>query len=97
MITGIPQADSVLVNGKGRFPGGPNVDLTVVNVQCGKRYRFRVISTACEANFVFSIDNHNLTIIEVEGVATRPHVVNSIQLLSGMGPYFRQFRLKFDK
>ncbi len=28
---------STLINGKGRYPGGPNVDLAVVNVTKGKR------------------------------------------------------------
>ncbi|KXN87826.1 Laccase-2 [Leucoagaricus sp. SymC.cos] len=30
--------DSTLINGKGRFPGGPNAELSVVNVESGKRY-----------------------------------------------------------
>lgn len=29
--------NSTLVNGKGRYPGGPKVDLAVVNVRKGKR------------------------------------------------------------
>lgn len=79
----IPAADSTLINGKGRFVGGPKADLAVVNVQRGKRYRLRLVSISCDPNFIFSIDNHDLTIIEVEGVAVIPHKVNTIQILSG--------------
>jgi iron transport multicopper oxidase len=46
-------------------------------------YRFRLISMACHPNYVFSIDGHNMTIIEVEGVLVKPLVVDSIQILAG--------------
>ena len=29
--------NSTLINGKGRYPGGPDVPLAIVNVQQGKR------------------------------------------------------------
>lgn len=35
---------------------------------------------SCEPNYVFSIDNHRLTIIEADGQATRPFTVDSIQI-----------------
>jgi iron transport multicopper oxidase len=38
---------------------------------------------ACEPNYTFSIDGHNLTIIEVDGVSTKPLVVNQIQIYAG--------------
>lgn len=38
---------------------------------------------ACEPNYMFSIDGHNLTIIEVDGVSTEPLVVNQIQIFAG--------------
>ncbi|KAJ7506615.1 laccase lcc5 [Mycena galericulata] len=69
-----------LINGKGRFAGGPAVDLAVINVQQGLRYRFRLISMSCEPNFIFSIDGHNMTVIEADGVNTEPLVVDSIQI-----------------
>ncbi|KAF9445549.1 multicopper oxidase [Macrolepiota fuliginosa MF-IS2] len=82
-ISGIPVADSTLINGKGRFPGGPKTDLAAVNVQQGKRYRLRVISISCGPSFTFSIDDHNLRVIEVEGNAVRPITVNSVNILAG--------------
>ena len=56
----IPAANSTLFNGLGRYAGGPNSPLAVVNVSAGKRYRFRLISVSCDPNFIFSIDGHNM-------------------------------------
>jgi iron transport multicopper oxidase len=56
----IPTPDSVLINGLGRYSGGPSSPLAVINVSAGKRYRFRLVSISCDPNFVFSIDSHNL-------------------------------------
>ncbi|KXN80974.1 Laccase [Leucoagaricus sp. SymC.cos] len=38
---------------------------------------------ACEPNFNFSVDGHDLLIIEADGQATLPHTVNKIQIFSG--------------
>jgi len=83
-IHGIAMADSTLINGLGRYPGGPKTDLAVVNVQKGKRYRFRIFAMSCEPNFTFSVDGHNLTIIEADSKETECRTVNSVQLLAGM-------------
>ena len=63
VVSQIP--DSGLINGIGRFVGGPQVVRARVNVQQGKRYRFRVINISAYAAFRFSIEGHDLTIIEV--------------------------------
>ncbi|EPQ52617.1 laccase [Gloeophyllum trabeum ATCC 11539] len=78
-----PMANSVVINGKGRYPGVTNSSLSVISVQHGKRYRMRLISMSCDPNFTFSIDGHNMTIIEVDGVNHQPHTVDSIQILAG--------------
>jgi iron transport multicopper oxidase len=57
--------DSGLINGIGRFVGGPQVIRARVNVEQGKRYRFRVVNISAYAAFRFSIEGHDLTIIEV--------------------------------
>ncbi|KAG6909504.1 hypothetical protein DXG01_017061 [Tephrocybe rancida] len=81
---GLPlQSQAVLINGKGRYPGGPAVALSVINVQKNKRYRFRIIAMSCEPSFAFSIDNHTLTIIEADGENTTPLVVDSFQIYAG--------------
>jgi len=74
---------ATLINGRGRSEFGPPVPLTVINVSQGKRYRIRLMNMACRANYVFSIDNHNFTVIEADGDSTTPLVVDSIQILAG--------------
>jgi len=79
-----PAFNSTLINGKGRYPDGPSdVPLAVVNVHKGKRYRFRLVSISCDPAFIFSIGNHNMTIIEVEGTNVQPLVVDSLEIFVG--------------
>jgi iron transport multicopper oxidase len=72
-----------LINGQGRYSGGPALDLAVISVTQGKRYRFRLVSISCDPNFTFSIDNHTMTVIEADGQSTEPLVVDSIQIFAG--------------
>ena len=46
-------------------------------------YRFRLISISCDPNFTFSIDNHTMTVIEVEGTNVQPLQVDSLQIFVG--------------
>lgn len=82
----IPSAPtSHLINGRGREPGSnSNVALSAVNVDLFKRYRFRLINGACLAAYNFSIDGHNLTVIEIDGVETIPQKVGVVSLFAGM-------------
>ena len=82
-ITGIAAADATLINGQGRYEGGPAVDLAVINVVAGKRYRIRLLNMACDPDFLFSIDGHDLTVIEADGNNVQPVVVNQIHILAG--------------
>ncbi|KAF7341772.1 Multicopper oxidase [Mycena sanguinolenta] len=75
-----PVPGSGLINGVGRFKGGPQVTWAVVNVQQGKRYRFRVINMAAFAAFTFSIDGHTFDVIETDGIATAPLTVSSFEI-----------------
>ncbi|KAJ7186416.1 yellow laccase [Mycena filopes] len=83
----VPTLISTLINGlvllEGRYAGGPTSALAVISVTQGTRYRFRLVSISCDPNFVFTIDNHNFTIIEVDGVAHQPLTVDSIQIFAG--------------
>ncbi|KDR80952.1 hypothetical protein GALMADRAFT_60685 [Galerina marginata CBS 339.88] len=79
----VPTADATLINGLGRYSGGPASPLSVISVLPNKRYRFRLVSTSCDPNYVFSIDSHTLTIIEVDGINVEPLVVDSIQIFAG--------------
>jgi iron transport multicopper oxidase len=44
-----PVPDSGLINGKGRYNGGPLSDWAVVDVTSSQRYRFRVINMSAGA------------------------------------------------
>ncbi|KAF8594746.1 laccase-4 [Ceratobasidium sp. AG-I] len=78
-----PVPDSGLINGKGRYVGGPTVDRAVLNVTPGKRYRFRVINISAIGSYTFSIEGHSLTIIEADGIAHEPLVVDSFDVYAG--------------
>ncbi|KAH9177324.1 laccase [Lactarius sanguifluus] len=78
----IPAFNSTLINGKGRYPGGPSVPLAVVNVRQYQRYRFRLVAISCDPSFVFSIDGHQLTVIEVDGQNVQPLLVDSLEVFA---------------
>ncbi|KAH9911334.1 laccase [Epithele typhae] len=80
-----PTADSTLINGLGRSTtsDGAAAELAVITVTKGKRYRFRLVSLSCDPNYVFSIDGHGMTIIEVDAVNHAPHAVDEIQIFAG--------------
>ncbi|CAE6445099.1 unnamed protein product [Rhizoctonia solani] len=78
-----PVPDSALINGKGRYVGGPEVERAVLKVQPGKRYRFRVINTSAIGSYTFAIEGHTMTIIEADGIAHEPLVVDSFDIYAG--------------
>ncbi|KAF8141342.1 laccase [Boletus edulis] len=75
--------NTTTINGKGRYSGGPKTPLSVVNVEKGKRYRFRIIGASCDAWHNFTIDGHRMTIIEADGVEVVPYEVDWLQILAG--------------
>ncbi|KAJ6531414.1 laccase 2 precursor [Mycena vulgaris] len=79
----VPIFNSTLINGLGRYSDGPASPLAVISVQQGLRYRFRLVSISCDPNWIFSIDGHNMTIIEVDGVNHQPLTVDNIQIFAG--------------
>ena len=54
--------------------------LSVTNVTQGLRYRLRFINLSCGPTYTVSIDNHNMTVIEADGVETNPLTVNSFDI-----------------
>ncbi|KAK7687294.1 Laccase [Cerrena zonata] len=82
-VTGVAIPDSTLINGLGRSPGNLDANLSVITVERSKRYRFRLVSISCDPNFIFSIDNHTMTVIEADGVNTQSLTVDSIQIFAG--------------
>jgi iron transport multicopper oxidase len=43
----------------------------------------RLVAMSCDPSFTFSIDGHNFTIIEADGLPTEPLLVDQIQILAG--------------
>ncbi|KAI0326254.1 TvLac7 [Cubamyces sp. BRFM 1775] len=80
--TGIPESDTTLINGLGRWFGNPTSELAVITVQQGKRYRFRLLNIACDPNYMFSIDGHTMSVIEADGQNTEPLNVDTIQIFA---------------
>ncbi|KAJ7140596.1 laccase 17, partial [Mycena crocata] len=82
-----PVPDSGLINGVGRYVGGPAIPWAVVNVVAGKRYvdtrssrGLRVINISGFAAFTFSIDGHTFDVIETDGIATVPFTTGSFMI-----------------
>ncbi|CAG8466554.1 10481_t:CDS:2, partial [Cetraspora pellucida] len=46
----------------------------------GKKYRIRIINTSAFSAFIFSIDEHPLDVIEVEGTITKRHTVHRLPI-----------------
>ncbi|PCH44576.1 multicopper oxidase [Wolfiporia cocos MD-104 SS10] len=75
--------DSVLINGLGRQSDDNSSALSVITVEQGKRYRMRLISMSCDPYFNFTIDSHNMTIIEADGQSTEALPgIDSIQIFA---------------
>ncbi|RUS21464.1 Cupredoxin, partial [Endogone sp. FLAS-F59071] len=83
----IPQ--NGLINGHNSFncskaPAGskctPNAPKSVFAFKPGHKYRLRLINTSTFSAFVFSIDNHNLTIVEADGTDLQPVTVDRLAI-----------------
>ncbi|KAH8085465.1 laccase [Cristinia sonorae] len=83
MPPGPAVADTTLINGLGRWSKGNKTDLAIISVKPNTRYRIRLVSISCDPNYMFSIDNHTMIIIEVDGVNSKPHTVDQIQIFAG--------------
>ncbi|KAK7037630.1 laccase, multicopper oxidase, benzenediol:oxygen oxidorectuctase [Paramarasmius palmivorus] len=76
--------DSTLINGLGRWSQGGRTPLSVIKVHWGRRYRIRVANIACNPHYTFWIDNHDMTIIEVDSVNVRPKKADSFEIFVGI-------------
>ncbi|KAI9342663.1 Cupredoxin [Obelidium mucronatum] len=79
LIGGVGQYNCTFTKNKGCKSNNP---LKRYNVIPGKRYRLRLINTAAQAHYNFSIDGHDLTVIEADGSYTNPTIVNEISIHS---------------
>ncbi|XP_034840553.1 uncharacterized protein [Maniola hyperantus] len=81
----IPDAESLLINGKGNTPESSDAPLSQFTVEYGKRYRFRLAYgggfKSCPVNFF--IEQHALNLVTLDGHTVQPESVKSIELGRG--------------
>ncbi|RKO90305.1 Cupredoxin [Blyttiomyces helicus] len=58
-------------------------EFTTITVEPSKTYRFRIIAASTLEYFVFTVPNHTLTIVEVEGTLVEPFTVDALEINSG--------------
>ncbi|KAJ4301509.1 hypothetical protein N0V90_003602 [Kalmusia sp. IMI 367209] len=87
-----PPMNSILLNGTGLAPLSLPSDQCIdrrpseryaTTFQKGVRYLLRLINTSVDTTFIFSIDSHNLTVVEADFVPIKPYTTNSV--LIGIG------------
>ncbi|KII87726.1 hypothetical protein PLICRDRAFT_176505 [Plicaturopsis crispa FD-325 SS-3] len=78
-----PMPNSTLINGLGRAPTGPASELAVIEVEHGKRYRFRLIGMSCHSAFNFTVDGHTMLAIEADGENTTPVPTDQVAVFTG--------------
>ncbi|KAK3937566.1 multicopper oxidase-domain-containing protein [Diplogelasinospora grovesii] len=82
-----PRSDSIVVNGIGRWRAGLHSNFTGnyfnATFTPGKRHLLRLINASAASSFVFSIDNHTMTVVASDLVAVEPYQTDSI--LVGIG------------
>ncbi|XP_041977251.1 laccase-1-like [Aricia agestis] len=85
VITEIPNAESLLINGKGNTTDSPNAPVAKFHVEIGKRYRFRLAYgggyKSCPVTF--SIQDHSLLLVALDGQRLKPETVHAITLGRG--------------
>lgn len=85
IMAAVPDAETLLINGKGHSSESPDSPLSKFTVSNGKRYRFRLAysggSKSCAVKF--TIDQHVLKLVALDGHEIEPVDVNSIELGRG--------------
>ena len=79
-----PNVESVLLNGIGDFAGAsatPN--RYEVSFTRGKKYLMRLINTSTDTDFIFAIDNHNITVMSSDFVPIVPYNTTSVRVAIG--------------
>lgn len=85
MMSNVLNAESLLINGKGKTIESPNAPLTKFHVKFGKRFRFRLAygggTKSCPIKF--SIEQHTLELVALDGHIIATEDVASIVLGRG--------------
>ena len=80
-----PKSDAIVVNGIGPFNNSGTWTVNYFNAtfKPGKKHLLRLINGSAASGFVFSIDNHTMTVVATDLVAVRPYTTDSV--LVGIG------------
>jgi FtsP/CotA-like multicopper oxidase with cupredoxin domain len=82
--TGPPTLDNALINGTNVFGEDGSDDQTGSRLEIsfteGTSYRLRIVNTAIDTMFKFSIDNHTLTVIANDLVPIEPYTTNVLSV-----------------
>ncbi|KAK9413924.1 putative Multicopper oxidase [Seiridium unicorne] len=73
-----PGAQNGLINGTNVY--GDSGNRFETSFTTGKRHRFRIVNTAMDTFFKFSIDNHNLTVIANDFVPIEPFTTDVLSI-----------------
>lgn len=84
---GPPELDTGLINGLNVFGNDGNSSQTGkrfnVGFTSGKSYRLRLVNTAIDTHFKFSIDNHTMTVISSDLVPITPYQTTVLDIAMG--------------
>lgn len=78
-----PEMTNILINGTGQFgPGQLSKNKYQLTLDPGRENKSMLIlvNTAVDTTFVFSIDNHNLTVIQMDFVPIKPYTTDHIKI-----------------
>ncbi|KAK9416559.1 putative Multicopper oxidase [Seiridium unicorne] len=76
---GPPAAQNGLINGTNTWTDGGGSKFQT-SVTAGTRTRLRLVNTALDTHFRFSIDNHTLTVISADLVPIQPYTADTISV-----------------
>jgi iron transport multicopper oxidase len=69
-----PVPNATLIN------GGQN---QLINIQQGQTYLFRIINMGSFAAQYLQFDQHDMTVVEIDGVYTKPYKVSQLFMIAG--------------
>lgn len=77
---GLAYADSLVVNGVGHDPLTGTGQYFNTTFTKGKKHVLRLINGSAGTHYIFSIDGHNMTVIENDLVPIEPYVTTSLSI-----------------
>lgn len=82
-VNGPPNLENGLINGTNVYTdadGNESSRRLTVAFEAGKTYRLRLVSSAIDSHWKFSIDNHTLTVISADLVPVEPYTATHVSI-----------------